>query len=67
MKIWKVSTRGEDDEHRGYSYFRTKHEAEQDPDAHSGEYSEIEIIVVEVSAAGILAALNLHASHPDNG
>jgi hypothetical protein len=55
----------------GYKFFTTKPEAAKAKDewinddaSHSAEFEEI---TLRANARGILAALNVYASHPDNG
>lgn len=66
MTVWRVHFHRDGDESDGFRFYRTYKEARaavaEDPAS-----APIDKIDVEVSAVGILRALNRHASHPDNG
>lgn len=74
MKIYKVDKRSHQESSQGFTYHSSKAEANKsmaefkrisgsdfNPD------SEIEEIEIEISGKGIIAALNAHGSHNDNG
>ena len=68
MKIYKLSSSSLAGEHRGYWYYGTKQEACDVIIQSKGEVSlELETIEVGTSEADIIAALNKHGGHPDNG
>ncbi len=72
MKIYQVSSVGNENsvvnsEHQGYQYFDTKREA-KNLIANSPNYDcEIRVLNLPVNKQGLLRALNIYASHPDNG
>lgn len=65
MKFYCVPIRNEDQNSGGYNWFTNKREAEAEHKAH-GLY-DIQVVDIKPTKAGILRALNIHASHPDNG
>jgi hypothetical protein len=69
VKLYKVSYRTKDGEHAGFSYHTSMEEAGKAARGgraadHSTEINSIDVVQTKV---GIVAALNFHASHPDNG
>lgn len=67
MQIYKASFTTPSGEHAGYAYRKTSKsaiEAKPSQDCILGSIIKIE---VHYSEAGIIAALNLHGSHADNG
>ena len=52
------------DESKGYEYFTNKKSADF---AARGEKDTIDEFEVEISKQGIVNALNIYGSHPDNG
>ena len=71
MKFYQVCTTTEGGNSAGSRFFTSKSEAEkaahQFRRAEPGEWADVYQITVIPTKAGILAALNRHASHPDNG
>lgn len=71
MKFYQVCKTTEGGNSAGSWFFTNKAEAEksarefrqEEPD----EFANVYEIIVEPTKAGILDALNRHASHPDNG
>lgn len=74
MKIYRVHSHTENGISAGYSFHSSlkdaKHaarEAWETRDSDSETPPEIEVLEVEISKAGILRALNMYASHAENG
>ena len=74
MKFYKLHLRADAGVSFGFNYFTSRHEAERtarDWMAESKEPGDCDANVVEIEVTptklGILAALNQHARHPDNG
>lgn len=72
MKLWKIIWKELDEDggaHTGYSYGRTRKEAIANGLKSNGisEFREAVKIDVEYSEKGIVNALNVNGSHPDNG
>lgn len=67
MEIWKITYRTLSGEREGFSYGRTKKEAVEFAIHKNMEIEKAEKIQIEYSERGIISALNIHASHPDNG
>lgn len=71
MKIYKVGSRNDDNEHTGYKFHTSKRAARADwresanvDGPQEEDFNEYE---VPLTKARIIAFLNSHASHPDNG
>lgn len=69
MKIYRNSYRGKDDgEHKGYDYFASEREAAHAARDMADEFeTETDSFDVPKTKNGIIAALNRHGGHPDNG
>jgi hypothetical protein len=78
MKFYRLSKSSVVENHCGYEFFTSEHEANKARREWYGNFeieeqvtdrggSEWEIIEVKPTKAGILKALNRFASHPDNG
>jgi hypothetical protein len=70
MIIYKVPTRGDGDEHSGYSYHFSKREAKnkfKESGASTERGDEVEELELAMNKHDILRFLNLHCAHPDNG
>lgn len=75
MKIYQISFRGPDGsvvagEHRGYFYASSKRDIariKRENTNVDNQVDDIRVYNVEISKRGILAALNRHGGHPDNG
>lgn len=76
MRFYKVEYLGENVQSLGCSWHTSRREAERaakesigagDHDEPITEKPEIEVVEIKPTKAGILAALNTHAVHPDNG
>lgn len=71
MKFYRVHCTQEAGTSVGSTFFASRREAEkfsadwlkENPD----ELATVEAVEIHATKAGILRALNLHASHPDNG
>ncbi len=71
MKFYRVAKSTEGGNSDGFEFFTNRADAEKDvrqflrvePD----EFSRVDVIEVTPTKAGILRALKLYASHPDNG
>jgi hypothetical protein len=71
MIFYRLHVHDNYDESRGYLFFTTRKEAESSHRTHKklfpeGE-QELDEITVTPTKAGILAALNKYADHPNNG
>lgn len=75
MRFYQLHRLHEAGESAGYEYFSSKDDAQKaartwranNPGPDDDHESEITPIEVEPTKAGILAALNRYAKHPDNG
>ncbi len=74
MKVYVLHFRDKKGESKGYSFHRTKHDAmivkhQNEIPIPESEGSEVTLSVwkVDVTRAGVLHALNVHASHANNG
>ena len=71
MKIYQVSKRDGSWEHQGYLYFTNKREAEKASKKHNPYFDhdgeELGELNVDISVDGLMKALEIFASHPDNG
>jgi hypothetical protein len=68
MKVYRNGYRRADNEHCGYSFHTTKAEAALAARAEKEDgSSETEVFEIEISKAGIMRALTILATHPDNG
>lgn len=68
MKIYRLSS--DTNNHDGYSFYSSKKEAIKEKNILIKKYDssvDIEKFEVEISKKGIIKALNIFASHPDNG
>lgn len=72
MRFYRVFFNSDHDSSCGFGWFTNKREAKraarewerEDPDDHR---TEIESVDVDSTKRGILSALKIYATHPDNG
>jgi len=81
MKFYRVRLHCHNEGSAGYAWTTNRAEADvqarefrqahtiksQDDDFHNASMTEVEVIEIKPTKAGILEALNLYASHNDNG
>lgn len=72
MRIYKLRIAEEHGNSMGYEFFPSKHAAEKAKRAWLSESPEdrtatVSLVEITPTKTGIIAALNRHASHPDNG
>lgn len=77
-RVYRLSMRDKTGEHKGYQFFRTRQQARDFRAEHGGTRkdqeawfcipaSPIDDFNINLTDAGVLAALNSLASHADNG
>jgi hypothetical protein len=69
MKIYRVAYRDAFSEHKGYEYFSNKAGAVKADNKNKANSTRDEIEEIEIPATkkGIISALNIYCSYPDNG
>ena len=76
MKLWRVHFHTENGNSLGYEWFRTRREAKAAMEKHvdqeqlkpdDTDQPELEGIEIEISAKGVIDALNVYGGHADNG
>lgn len=71
MRFYRVDTSKDGGNSAGYEWFTNKREAEQHAakfrNENPNEFVDVDTVDIVPSKKGILKALHLYASHPDNG